>query len=186
MSVYDLSAGWNLDEDSPVWADWRSPYGRSKVEAERIVHAASAQGLMSVTLRPVPVLSLHPRSFWGPLALARALAMNSPVFGCTELPFVHVDNLADAVVRALHSDKAIGRHYDVIDAYGPTTRYLDALAVATGRPAPHLSDEAPTIRIAGQRIRAELGYDPEDRFEEFITQLKDAATNGRIARLPQK
>jgi len=176
VSVYDMSLGWDLNEDSPLWSTWSSPYGRSKVEAECIVAGARGRGLESVILRPVPVLSLHPTSFWGPLALERSRHMSAPVFSYAELPFVHADNLAEAVVLALRSHAATGRVYNVIDGYGETVAYLAALSSVTGRPAPILQRDAPRMRVAGERFRIEVGYTPTDRFGEFLAQLSIRST----------
>jgi nucleoside-diphosphate-sugar epimerase len=171
LSVYDVRQGWTIDEDSPLWTDGSYPYGRSKVEAERIVAAASTRGLESIILRPVPILSMHATSFWGPLALERARSSDRPVFSSPQMPFVHVANLADVVMTAVRSQVPSGRAYDVVDGHAPTVRYLETIAAAIGRRAPPLSVEAPLLRVDGRRIRSELDYRPADRFEEFLSQM---------------
>jgi nucleoside-diphosphate-sugar epimerase len=173
ISVYDMRTCLDLSEETPLWSEpvRTHPYGRTKAEAERVV---AASGHPAVILRPTPVLSLHPSSFWGPLALERARAMNGPVFSCTELPFVHVENLAEAVVLAVRTDCAVGQAYDVLDFHGSTDAFLRAVAAAIGRPAARLSPNAPRMRVAGERIRRELGYAPIDRFHEFLAALSDS------------
>jgi nucleoside-diphosphate-sugar epimerase len=172
VSVYDPRFGWEFDEGSATWRDDTSPYGYSKAESEHIVLNAAQRGLEAVVLRPVAVLSMHPHSFWGPRALDRARQTDAPIFGCVDLPFVHVDNLVEAIVLALCTRAAAGRVYDVIDGYGATAAYLDAIAAATGRPAPPLPLDAPSMRFRGERIRNELGYDPPARFDEFLQALR--------------
>jgi nucleoside-diphosphate-sugar epimerase len=173
-SVYDHARARAFDEGSPLVAGPPDDYGRSKAEAERVIGEVARGGLRSVILRPVVVLSMHPRSYWGPLALARARSEPGPIVPFAEVPYVHVDNLAEAVVLAAASDAAVGRAYDVIDGYGPAGEYLRAIAAAVGRPAASLPPDAPTFRYAGDRIRAELGYAPADRWSEFLSQLAAA------------
>lgn len=164
----------NVSEDCPLLSErsYSYPYGRSKADAERLV-AASA--LASVILRPAPVLSLHPTSFWGPLALERARASHSPLFALPEFPFVHADNLARAVLLALRSEAAVGKAYDAVDGHADTRDYLATMAAAIGRPQPQLNPNARGMHVAGERIRRDLGYSPPNRFEEFLAGLRTHA-----------
>ncbi len=72
------------------------------------------------------------------------------------VPYVHVDNLAQAVVMASSNHVATGRTYNVIDGYAPTGEYLRAVCAAAEIPARVLPPDAPTVRYAGDRIRHEL------------------------------
>jgi nucleoside-diphosphate-sugar epimerase len=171
VSVYDRGS-LALSEDSPLVTGPPDDYAHSKAEAERIVRALGARGLAFVILRPVVVLSTHPRSHWGPLAVARARQSPGPIVPFARVPWVHVDNLADAVLLAATQPGALGRDFNVIDGDGPTGEYLEAIAVAAGLPAPPLPPGAPTVRYAGERIRAELGYAPADRWNEFLGELR--------------
>lgn len=173
-SVYDHRQSLSLDEDSPLVSGPPDDYARSKAEAERVVAALEGDGLTAVILRPVVVISMHPRSYWGPLALDRARRETRPIVRIAEVPYVHVDNLAEAVLLAATSDAAAGRAYDVIDGYGPAADYLAAVDAALGRPATALPARAKTVRYAGERIRRELGYAPVDRWPEFIRLLASA------------
>jgi nucleoside-diphosphate-sugar epimerase len=175
VSVYDHRHGMDMDEDSPLWTEPVTAYGYTKALAERLVADAARGGLRSTVLRPVAVLSMHPTAFWGPLALERARASADPVAPVAEFPYVHVDNLADAIAIAAAAPMR-GRSYNVIDGAGPTQLYLDAVAAAIGRPSPALPPDAPRIRYAGVRIRDELGYAPLDRWKEFLVQLARPAT----------
>ncbi|WAS92935.1 NAD-dependent epimerase/dehydratase family protein [Nannocystis punicea] len=173
VSVYDVRHGWSVDEQSPQWSDDVYPYGRSKVEAEELVRSDD-HGLAWVVLRPVPVLSMHRSSFWGPLALERARRSAQPQFASRTMPFVHVDNLADAALLAATHPRAVGGVFDVVDGHGETRAYHEALAAATGRRPADPPDDAPAMRVAGTRIRSELGYSPRDRFAEFLGELARA------------
>jgi len=171
VSVYDYRAGLAFREDHPQWTEPVTWYGYSKAEAERII---AASGIAAAILRPVMVLSMHATSYWGPLALERARASDAPVVTLAELPYVHGDNLAEAVVLAAQTPAAVGRAYNAIDGHGDTRAYLDAVARAIGRPVPELPARAPRATYSGERIRRELGYAPVDRWAEFLAELAAA------------
>lgn len=170
VSVYDYRAGLEFDEESAVWTEPVDAYGFSKAEAERLVFEAGARGLGATILRPVLVLSTHARSYWGPLALERARSSPEPVIPVAEVPYVHVDNLADAIVLAAEGPLR-GRVYNVIDGVGDSQDYLDAIGLALGRAPASVPPGAPRLRYSGARIRNELGYAPPPRWAEFLASL---------------
>jgi len=171
VSVYDWRKGTFLDEESPLWNEEGDAYSVTKAEAERRVRAEEAHGLLAVILRPVVVLSLHHHSHWGPLALERARTATEPIWPLQEMPYVHVDNLADAIVLALTQARAVGRAYNVIDGSAPTSEYLAAVSQALGKPVAEVPSTAPRLTCSGERIRRELGYSPVDRWKEFLDRL---------------
>lgn len=175
VSVYDARTRLDFDEDSPVWPEPLDPYGYTKAEGERLVRES---GLDATILRPVLILSAHPRSYWGPLACERARASAQSILPLADVPYVHVDNLVDAIVLAATRAEAIGRTYDVIDGAGDVQQYLAAIYGAIGRPAPPVPASAPRVTYAGQRIRSELGYAPADRWAQALAELS-AAGSGR-------
>jgi nucleoside-diphosphate-sugar epimerase len=170
ISVYDSRTTTSFDEQSPIWTEPNNAYGYTKAEAERLVTAARG-GLPSVILRPVIVFSTHPRSRWGPGAFARARATREPLFHGAEMPYVHVDNLVEAVVLAARQKAAENRTYNVIDGYLPTRDYFEVVYGAIGQATPAISPDAPIYRFAGERIRRELGYAPPQRAREFLREL---------------
>jgi 2-alkyl-3-oxoalkanoate reductase len=168
VSVYDFRGRTFFDEDAPMTTAEKDVYGFTKAEGER---ALTKSGIEWTILRPVMVLSLHPRSTWGPLAIARAKKSAAPILRFPEMPYVHVENLARAVVLAATSVKAVGRIYNVVDAAGPTRDFLAAVAHANGQPAPELPDGMPRLRFDGERIKSELGWAPVDKWREFLDAL---------------
>ncbi|HXU00439.1 MAG TPA: NAD-dependent epimerase/dehydratase family protein [Polyangia bacterium] len=172
ISVYDDAAGPDYDEESPHWSQDGGAYPGSKAESERIIAAAVGRGLDAVILRPGLIVSMHPRSRWGPQAIARAAASPDSILPFPELPYVHVDNLAEAVVLAARVPGARGRAYNVIDGIGTGSDYLAAVYAAAGRPAPPIPPEAPVLRFRSQRIRDELGYAPIDRWQGFLAEIR--------------
>jgi len=176
ISVYDDAAGPDFEEESPLWAtDDDNPYGGTKAASERLIAAAgAARGLDAVILRPALVASMHPRSHWGPLAVERAAATAASILPFPELPQVHADNLAEAVVLAARAPAAArGRAYNVIDSVGAGRDYLDAVYGAVGRAAPPIPADAPVYRYSAGRIRDELGYAPADLWPAFLAALRN-------------
>jgi nucleoside-diphosphate-sugar epimerase len=171
VSVYDHRQALAFDEESPRWTEPLDAYGFTKAEGERLVQAAGGDGLDAVILRPVVVLSMHRTSYWGPLAIERARSTAEPVWPLAEVPFVDVDNLADAVLRSLTQRCAVGHAYNVVDGSAPASEYLAAVATALGRGPPSVAPRAPRLVVSGERIRRELGYSPENRWAHFLAQL---------------
>lgn len=174
VSVYDMRDRQEVDEESPLWTDPEEAdaYGYTKAEAERAVRkAVRERGLEAVILRPGVILSMHPKSHWGPRALERARGSDEPLFPFPEMPWVHVDNLARAVVLAATRSPGEGEAYNVVDGTGPTEDYLEVVFSALDRPAPSLPSGASALKVPADKIRRELGYDPEDRWQDFLDEL---------------
>ncbi len=171
VSVYDWRRGTAFDEESPLWTEPGDAYSFTKAEGERLVRAEEARGLATVILRPVVVLSMHRHSHWGPLALERARTSVEPIWPLLEMPYVDVDNLAEAIVLALTHARAVGRAYNVIDGSAPTSEYLAAVARVLGKPVVEVPPAASRLTCSGERIRKELGYSPVDRWKEFLGRL---------------
>ncbi len=127
-----------IDERTP-FRPWGEPYQDTKIEAERWLWAEHrARGL--------PLTVIHPGWVYGPgdralfAGLAQAIRDGLLVFWQrdTVLAWVHVDNLADAIVRAARAPQACGEGYLVLDddaATGPTLEAVcTRLAAIVGRP----------------------------------------------------
>lgn len=172
LSAYDDAGGPNYDEDSLLWTEPQNPYGFTKAEAERVVRGSAARGLPAVILRLTLVLSMHRRSRWGPLAVARARASASCLVPFPELPYVHVDNVVEAIALAARLPAPGGRSFNVIDGVADTREYLDVVYAAAGRATLPVPPGAPRLTYASERIRRELGWAPVDRWREFLQQLR--------------
>lgn len=128
--------GETLDESCP-FAPWREPYADTKIEGERWLRAfAAAQGLPLSVVYPGWVYGPGDRAFFP--GFAQAIRDGLLVFWQrdTRLAWVHVDNLADAIVRVASAPSAVGEGYLVHDdAEGPTLEDVCArLAAILGKP----------------------------------------------------
>lgn len=167
-----------VDDDADRVDDDAGPYAVTKRDAEDVVEqVARDTGIETVVLRPPAVLGWGPTSTWGQRVPAWV--------GEGELPFsrdrraslgwVHVDDLAEAVVLALADGHAVGKTYVV--ATGTTTwgEFLDEIVSwFPGCADPfETADTPPTPRQwSADRIRTELGWEPT---RSFATAMSEAA-----------
>jgi 2-alkyl-3-oxoalkanoate reductase len=130
-SVYDLTAQkLGVTEDTPLATDFVTGYSRSKVAAEKLVAAAPGN---TVVLRPHIVYGpgdakILPRL----LAMRRLGALVVPGDGRARLSVTHVDNLAQAVMKAVEH-RAGYEIFNIADAEtGTVDELLTSLQIAFG------------------------------------------------------
>ncbi len=114
-----------VDESAPLETAG-DPYGRTKAEADRIVLDASGRGLSATILRPGCILGVHPTSTWAVKVPARirdrqVKLMDSEAW----FPFLHVENLVDAVLLSIEQERAAGRVYNMVDGHVPRRSYME-------------------------------------------------------------
>jgi len=153
-----------LDEEAPLKAEG-DPYGLTKAEADRVVLDAMKRGLPAVILRPGAILGVHRTSTWAVKMPARIRDGQVKLRGDGRetLPWVHVDNLADAVLLALDDPRAIGRAYNVADRDASWREYTDEVRGWFGTPPLETIPEAEfggywMGQFDASRIRSELSY----------------------------
>jgi len=118
MFVHRRDASGTLDEHTPLEPPAEDSYGQNKLMAEKAVQAAAAKGLFSVILRPTRI--------YGPLSktftirpLGAIASGHFALQGDADVPanMVYVDNVVDAIARALDApDAAKGSAYLITDA----------------------------------------------------------------------
>jgi nucleoside-diphosphate-sugar epimerase len=186
-------AGWGyefqreLDEDSPP-RPCGLPYIDTKGAAETLALRRGA-----TVIRPGDVYG--PGSMpWviRPLEMMRAGRFFLPAPGDGVMTPVHVDDLVDAIARALRQPRAAGRAYTVWDGEPVTAReYFETLGGRPVRtlPAPLLRAAALALgmgpaavtfvtRRAGftnARARAELGWEPRTSLQEGMARTREWA-----------
>ncbi len=168
VSVYQRANGPSFEETKALCNDSRDAYAFTKAQAEGLVRAA---GLRFTILRPAAVLSAHPNSYWGPRAFARAREYDQPVWPLEKLPFVHVDNLCDAIVLAATKDEAVGRVYNVCEGEADAAKYLERVYAKVKKPVPPLPRGLQERHFPSERLKKELGWAPRDLFKSFLDAL---------------
>lgn len=129
--VADYSKGQVISEIASLerFPERRGNYSASKQQAEALVSEAVKRGLPAVILRPGTI--------YGPggdvYTPMMGFSVTNKLFvvignGSFELPFVYVDNLVDAVIKAIRNEKAAGQMYNVVDSERINKRqYMDKL-----------------------------------------------------------
>lgn len=126
-----------IDESTP-YRTWDEPYPDTKIEAERwLWQFAGDSGLAVSVIYPCWVYGRGDQALFA--GFAQAIGDGLLVFWQrqTRLAWVHVDNLADAVVLAGTHPKAIGQGYLVHDGATPGPSLEDVcaqLAAILGKP----------------------------------------------------
>lgn len=177
--VYERE-GDTVDESAPLVTDG-APYNLTKREAEDEVRAGVEAGLRATILRPPAILGWSPTSTWGQKfpAWVRDGELPFTPHPDTTHVWVHVDDLADAVVLSLTDDRAVGGTYDVIGGNGTWREYIDRIRafVDTGvDPFDGEQPEAWTGTFPGTRLREDLGWAPSRTFEDGMREAEAAFT----------
>ncbi len=155
MSVLD-HAGHQQDvpvnESSPYepFPDQRGLYTQTKLEAERTVAAAAAEGrINAVILRPGQIYGPGAEQFppSGTIALGgRWLVVGS---GSYHVPFVHVDNVVDAMLLAADAEVPSGSVFQLVDPGGIRQKEYIDIVRRSGRPVRVSYVPAWLLSIAG-------------------------------------
>ncbi len=118
-------------------ADVRADYARAKAMTDRmLLNLHATQDLPVVILRPGVVVGAGGPPFHGGLGFfnndQHCIGWNS---GRNPLPFVLVEDVAEAIFLAIAAEGIEGRCYNLVGDVRPTAReYIDALASAVERP----------------------------------------------------
>lgn len=184
-AVYDRPGGAvEIDEDHPlVTPESRvRTYAVTKAEAEGVVRQA-AGALATSVLRPSAVLGAGETSTWGTRFPRRWLAGEAPaVHPDATRAWIHVDDLADVVLRALPGD---GSHtVNVVAGHTTVGAYLDALRTFLGQlPDPPLAADAPWQgTFATRRLHDELGFVPRRSFADAMAEIARSWEGGEPRR----
>jgi nucleoside-diphosphate-sugar epimerase len=159
MSVVDWAGS---DKNGPVnegtavepRADERGAYTRAKLEAEKLVVAATKQGLPAVILRPGQIFGGGIPLITGAIARnagGRWLVLGD---GKIELPLVYIDDVVDAMMAAVDRVLVGGEIIQIIDPARLTQQ--DVLEIAGGaRPVVHVP--RPVVFALGKLSEYPLG-----------------------------
>lgn len=138
--VFGLPRGDEIFDEGAPLRPWGEPYADSKIEAEQWLWRFHRDSGM-------PVSVIYPGWVYGPgdraflPGLAAAITSGSMFFWYrgARLPYVYIDNLVDACVRAGTAPAAVGRGYIVFDTQELTLEDLcGRIAEAIGAKRPRL------------------------------------------------
>ncbi|HLO01591.1 MAG TPA: NAD-dependent epimerase/dehydratase family protein [Symbiobacteriaceae bacterium] len=177
ISVYDLYNETSFDETAPLCPDPKNPYQATKTEAERRVWQASEAGLPVLVIRPSNVLSIHPTSYWGPIALQKMAEGAVRWHPDGLFPWVHVENLVDLTLLAMRRPAAVGQAYTAVDGEVSNTDYWGRIAQLVG------NAQAPDGVLRRWHFSAakarKLGWQTRVTYEEAMVELEAyARANG--------
>ena len=176
-----------------------NPYGGSKLAVDRLIGAvAGARGLAATSLRYFNVAGAsgrfgedhHPETHLIPLILEAAAEGSSvKIFG-TDYPtrdgtavrdYIHVEDLGRAHLLALEAaEQGEHRVYNLGNGAGFSVReVVEAARSVTGKnieavEAPRRAGDPPALVAASDRIRSDLGWEPEK--PELEAMISDAWT----------
>lgn len=153
IAALGVDPGPRAGAHSPLRTDQGAAYFDSKARAEQVAREELAD-------RGVDLVLVRPGDVWGPRSepwVERPLAMmrtKQPVLvggGRGFIAHCHIDNLVDAMVRAIDHPDAVARPFVVHDGERTTYRtYFERLAAAAGLPGPGPSLPAPLVRAAAR------------------------------------
>jgi nucleoside-diphosphate-sugar epimerase len=173
VSVYRTDDRPVIREESPLRTEG-DPYGVTKAEGDRIILDAAGRGLQATILRPGAILGVHPTSTWAVRVPERIRdrQVKLRIDGRDTLPWVHIEDLVDAILLAVVKDLSIGRVYNMVDGHTTWLEYTDRVRRWFGMAPLEIlpRGEVPkgaywTGRFDAGRIRSELGYAPRRTFD---------------------
>jgi nucleoside-diphosphate-sugar epimerase len=179
-----------MDETSEVCP--LSVYAETKVDSERALLAAATSEFRPTILRFSTIFGLSPRPRFDLVVnLLTARAKQSGLItifnGGQWRPFLHVDDVAEAIVQVLEAPRGLvgGEIFNVGD---------DCLNYTLEQVAEHISEVFPGIRVervdnsdhrdyrvSFSKIRERIGFTCSKTLDDGILELKEALTSGKVA-----
>ena len=177
IAAYALADCAVVDELTPLLKEGPA-FQLSRARAEEAVWTGSRRGLRVTVLRPSNILGAHPTSTWSVLLARRMLKGEFALVGdgSGSFPYVHVENLVDAVIAATRTAQAIGQAYNVVDGHTTGREYTNRFCRWLGLDSlPTRSEVVPWRgRISGEKAKIELAYVPRVSYEEAMSETERA------------
>lgn len=135
-----------------------NPYSRTKVEGEHLLRGMIAEGAPVTIVRPGCIYGPRDAASFGRFATmireGRMVVLGS---GRNDIPLVYVRDVAEGMLAAAESDRALGRAYLLVNDQRVTQQdYFDTIAYGLGVPPPTRHVPYQLARLLG--ATAELVY----------------------------
>ncbi len=179
--AYALEGIGRVTEETPLWPEARAAeltYGATKAMGDRALAEVAAAGLGVVILRPPNVLGAHPRSEFVEVLATRVRdgSIGYAFDGGNTWPYLHVDDLVDAIEAAAIRPIEPGRAYTLVAGHTTWRAFLEDYAawfgVEVAQRKPRSVYDHFRGRFSSDRARAELGYAPRRSYAEAIEETR--------------
>jgi nucleoside-diphosphate-sugar epimerase len=188
-SVYGASDSL-MDENSataPI-----SVYAQTKLQSEQVLLEARSKSFHPIVLRFATVFGLAPRRRFDLVVnLLTAKAIQEGVITIFNeeqwRPFIHVQDVAEAVVRVFHAplESVSGEIFNVGDDRLNVTLAQLAVKIKEHLPQTRVervyNTDRRNYRVSFQKIRNRLGFKAQRTLESGILEIKDAFQSGQIS-----
>lgn len=183
-SVAAYGDGLNHKESDPLAPDYHAnPYIRHKASTERLLFRMHSQkGLQAVTFRPPFIYGAgnpfyREQFFWDRLRAGRPIII--PGDGHRLMQFVYVNDLVDALIRALTEPRAVGEAFNIADPKPVTqVEFVERLAKAANLEATLVRVSRDVIQQAGGNAMEEPYY-----FGEYYDVPPITENIGKVTRV---
>jgi predicted dehydrogenase/nucleoside-diphosphate-sugar epimerase len=187
IAVHDSQLTGTLDESSPTLPPKNDHYGRTKLQAERLVQRAAVKGLAALILRPGCVYGPYGGTFiTRPLEALEAGRLILSGSADTPANTVYVDNLVEAILLGLrHAEANAGEVFTIGDGDQITWgEFFGFFADALNRPLRY-EDEPPRAmakRSAWRRLFGLMDVVNSDEFRSLARKVVETKPLGSPVR----
>ena len=187
-SVYGIKEAPNVTEDMEL--EPLTDYSKFKAMCEEILGTYQSDDFTTVTIRPATVCGYGRRLRLDlTVNILTNHAINNrkiTVFGGSQKrPNIHIKDMANAYVLMLElpKEKIAGKIYNVgyenhsvLDIAGMVKNVIgDDIEIVTSP-----TDDLRSYHISSQKIKDELGFEPQHTIEDAVSDLKDAFNRGDV------
>ena len=187
-SVYGIKDVPNVNED--VELDPLTDYSKFKAACEKILHAYNSDDFTVVTIRPATVCGYSRRLRLDlTVNILTNLAVNKgqiTVFGGDQKrPNIHIEDITDLYIQllGLPKNQIAQKIYNAGYENHTVAEIADMVKNVVGDQVDIIttpSDDHRSYHISSEKIKQELGFEPQHSLEDAVNDLKNAFAKGLI------
>jgi nucleoside-diphosphate-sugar epimerase len=187
-SVYGIKDVPNVNED--VELDPLTDYSKFKAACEKILHAYNSDDFTVVTIRPATVCGYSRRLRLDlTVNILTNLAVNKgqiTVFGGEQKrPNIHIEDITDLYIQllGLPKNQIAQKIYNAGYENHTVAEIADMVKNVVGDQVDIIttpSDDHRSYHISSEKIKQELGFEPQHSLEDAVNDLKNAFAKGLI------